>query len=305
MKRTPMDLLVVLGIAVATFVGAGQLELHEAFSYWVSKYERWELDELPVTLLALAVGFVWFAFRRWRDACAEIEQRMAAERRVAELAERNRDLARQLIAAQETERRALARELHDELGQMCNAIHVEAAYIANLTEHQQAAAVASAKRIATAVQALYHLMRDMLRRLRPAALDDLGLVAAIEELCEGWAARTGIACRFTAEGVPEAVDDAVAIAVYRIAQEALSNVARHSRASSVQIRLRREASMELAADRLVFTIDDDGRGMDATGPRSGLGLLGMQERAAALGGIFVLDSAPGRGMHLQLAVPAQ
>ncbi len=303
MKRVVVDLLVVACVTVATFVSAARFELQETFSYWLAKYERWQLDEVPTTLLALAAGLIWFAFRRWRDARVEIGQRLAAERRIAELLARNRDLAQQLITAQESERRALARELHDELGQMCNAIHVESAYIVNLADHQHAAAVASAQRIATAVQGLYQLVRDMLHRLRPVALDNLGLAPAIEELCESWSARTGIACRFSAAGVPDALDDAVAIALYRLAQEALSNVVRHAGATSVEMRLRCEPSASAAAHRLVLTIDDDGRGMDPAAPRAGLGLLGMQERAAALGGTFDVGRAPGRGLRLQMAIP--
>jgi signal transduction histidine kinase len=306
MKREAADLLIVVCITVAAFVGAAQLELHEAFSSWVSGYERWQLDELPTTLLALSVGSSWLALRRWRDAQAEIDQRLLVERQIGALAARNRDLARELIVSQERERRALARDLHDELGQMCNAIHVEATYIVNLSEHQHAAAVESARRIATAVGGLYQIMRDMLRRLRPSALAELGIVPAIEELCESWSARTGISCRFKPEGITDAVDDAVAIALYRITQEGLSNVARHSGASSAEVGLRREARAEPceAGYRLILTIDDNGRGMDDAARGSGLGLLGMRERVAVLSGAFVMESAPGRGLHLQAAIPA-
>lgn len=305
MKRAATDVLAVIGVVAAAFAGAAWFDLHEAFSGWAGEYERWQLDELPATLLALVAGIAWFAFRRWRDARAEIERRLLAERRIAELLARNRDLARQLIAAQEDERRALARELHDELGQMCNAIHIETAYIAKLADHEQAAARASAGRIAAAIQQLYQMVRGMLRRLRPAALDSLGLVPAVEDLCDAWAARSGIACRFSADGFPDSVDDAAAIALYRAVQEALSNAARHSGASSVEVRLRREApaGSAAAAHHLVLTIDDDGRGPEYAAPRSGLGLLGMQERAAALGGTFGVDNAPGRGLRLRMAIP--
>lgn len=305
MNRAATDLLAVIGIAAATFAGAVWFDLHEAFSGWAGEYERWQLDELPAALLALVAGIAWFAFRRWRDARAEVELRLLAERRITELLARNSDLTRQLIAAQEDERRALARELHDELGQMCNAIHIETAYIAKLADHEQAAARASAGRIAAAVQELYQLLRGMLRRLRPAALDSLGLVPAVEDLCDAWAARSEIVCRFSADGFPNTVDDAAAIALYRAVQEALSNVARHSSASSVDVRLYGEmlAGPAAATHHLVLTIDDDGRGLEHAAPRSGLGLLGMQERAAALGGTFGMDNAPGRGLRLRMAIP--
>jgi signal transduction histidine kinase len=131
-------------------------------------------------------------------------------------------------------------------------------------------------------------------------------VPALQELCATWTNRTGIACHFRAQDFPSAVDDATAVALYRIAQEALANVARHSGASSVEIRLRRIAEGDPTApkERLILTIDDNGRGMDESESRSGLGLLGMQERVAALGGVFAMESAPGRGLHLQMAIPA-
>lgn len=306
MTRAATDLLAVIGLVAATFAGAVWFDLHEAFAGWAEGYERWQVDELPASLLALLAGIAWFAVRRWHDARVEIELRLLAEQRNAELLARNRDLTRQLIVAQENERRALARELHDELAQTCNAIHIEAAYIAKLAEHQQAAARASAGRITAFVDQLYQLVRGMLRRLRPAAVDHLGLVPAIEDLCEGWAARSGIVCRFTAEDAPETVDDPAAIALYRTVQEALSNVARHAGASRVEVNLRREAiaGPAQATRHLVLTVDDDGCGMEHAAPRSGLGLLGMQERAAALGGALAVDTAPGRGLRLRVAIPA-
>jgi two-component system sensor histidine kinase UhpB len=306
--RALADLAIVACVTAVTFLTAVRFELHETFSGWVSRYERWQLDELPVTLLALASALAWFALRRWRQATAEIERRAAAERRIAQLAARNRDLACELIVAQERERRVLARELHDELGQLCNAIHVEAAYIVNLAGREGAVreATAAARRIAESAQGLYRLVRDMLNRLRPAALDELGLVAALQGLCEGFETRTRIECRFVGDEIPDPMDDAAAIALYRTVQEALSNVARHAGATKVEVRLRREVGQAAAdrGERLVLTIHDDGRGMERSARRSGFGLTGMQERIAALGGALAFDSAPGRGLRLQMAIPA-
>lgn len=308
MRPVLADLTAVGCVTLATFAAAVRFDLHEAFSRWVSAYERWQLDELPVTLLALASGLAWFALRRWRHAAAELERRLAAERRVMELAARNRNLARELIVAQERERRVLARELHDELGQMCNALHVEAAYIVNLAGREEAVreTTAAAKRIAESAKGLYGLVRNMLNRLRPAALDELGLVSALEGLCEGFETRTRIACRFVGDEIPGPMDDAAAIALYRIVQEALSNVARHAGATRVEVRLRREIvpSPTKGGERLVLTIDDDGRGMERSARRSGFGLIGMQERIAALGGALEFDSVPGRGLRLHMAIPA-
>jgi len=300
------DLAVVVCVAAVTFFAAAHFELHEAFSGWVLGYERWQLDELLLALLALASGLAWFALRRWRHAVAEIQRRVAAERHIAQLAVRNRDLARELIVAQERERRVLARELHDELGQMCNAIHVEAAYIVNLAGRDEAVreTTAAAKRIVESAKGLFGLVRDMLNRLRPAALDELGLVGALGGLCEGFETRTRIACRFVGDEISHPMDDAAAIALYRTVQEALSNVARHAGATNVEVRLHQEAGESTPDSRLILTIDDDGRGMERSARRSGFGLIGMQERIAALGGALTFDSAPGRGLRLRMTLPA-
>ena len=104
MRMKPLaELAAVACVTTATFLAAAYFELHEAFSGWVLGYERWQLDELLLTLLALASGLAWFGLRRWRHAVAEIKRRMIAERRMAQLAARNRDLAQELIIAQERE----------------------------------------------------------------------------------------------------------------------------------------------------------------------------------------------------------
>lgn len=303
LRSSVADLVLVLGVAAVTFLSGVRLELHEVFAIWASGYERWQFDELPATLLALAAGLSWFAFRRWSEARAEIERRLEIERRIRDLLGRNRELSRRLIEAQENERRALARELHDELAQTCNAIHIEAACIINTPGSAQNSVLASARRIVSATEALYALVHDMLRRLRPTLLDSLGLVAAIQELCETWESRSGIACRVAASDVPDAVGESVRIALFRIVQEALSNVMRHAHATRVDVVLRRLPGGS-PAGRLFLSVHDNGRGIDATAGHDGFGLLGIRERVAALNGEIVLHSAPGRGVRLEIIVPA-
>lgn len=297
------DLVIVAVVTVAAFVSAAQLELHEVFSSWATEYERWQVDELPATLLVFAAGLSWFGIRRWREAQVEIERRIEIEQRMRELLRRNHELSRRLIEAQEQERRALARELHDELAQTCNAIHVEAACIINSSGVDRDAAITGARRIVDAAEGLYRLVHDMLRRLRPAVLDSVGLAAAIRELCESCESRSGIACRFAPAGVPEGIGEPTSIALYRIVQEALSNVVRHAGATRADVSLRRLPRGRAAAGRLLLTVQDDGRGMDTADAREGLGLAGMRERAAALGGRFALEAAPGRGVRLEVVVP--
>ena len=289
------DLLLVACSAAVVFVLAAWLELHEAFSRWISPFEPYQADELPFALLILGAGLCWFAFRRWREARAELVKRIAAEARVGELLLHNRELAQQLIALQESERRALARELHDELGQSCNAIRVEAAYIQRCRPDDHAGMVAAATRVATVAESLYEMVRGMLRRLRPANLDELGLVAALQELCESWEERSGVPCVFHSDGALDGLGDAANITLYRVTQEALSNVMRHARAAKVRIGL-----AALADGRVQLTVQDDGIGMEVAASHRGLGLLGAAERVAALGGQFDIDSRPGAGTRLTI-----
>lgn len=301
-RRYPQALYDLIGVVLGTsavFFIAARLELYEAFSQWITRYERYQADELPFALLVLAAGLFWYAFRRWREARAELALRIAAETRVAELLRHNRELAQQLISLQENERRALARELHDEVGQCCNAIRVEAAYIQRCGEDDRYAVSLAAERIAHTAEGLYQLVRNMLRRLRPAQLDELGLVAAIQELCESWEERSRVACVFHSSGRLEALGDAYDITLYRVVQEALSNVMRHAQATSVRVTLSRQPG------ELHLNIQDDGIGM--TEGRSegshGLGLLGVAERAASLGGRMGVESASGAGWCLAVSLP--
>ena len=296
LTSTRRDLLVVATLTLLAFVLASAFEWHEAMSRWTSRLEFWQVDEMPTALTVLAFGLAWFAFRRRAEADTALQQRALAQAEALRLLEHNRELARQLINVQESERLALARELHDELGQSCNAIRIEAAYIQRASDPQQIDA--AAVRTAAAAEALYQNVRSLLRRLRPAELDELGLVPALQALCEAWEERSTTACIFHHDGALDHLGEAVDTAIYRVAQEALSNVMRHAQASRVRIGLHRVAS-----DRLELQIEDDGHGFNPHNRTRGLGLLGAGERAAALGGELQIDSSPGQGTRLRLTVP--
>ena len=290
------DLAWVLAAPLAVFLVAARLEWFERYAAWSQPFEHFDVDELVFVLATLAIGMAWYAARRWREA------RRAQDRLAAVLAD-NCELAQQLITVQEDERRALARELHDELGQTVTAMRAEAAWMA-ASDGAAPAAVsatgAAAARIATLADALSGQVRGMLHQLRPAQLDAQGLVAAIQALCEAWEARSGVACVFHHDTRADALGEAVNVAVYRVVQEALSNVLRHARASTVRVTLGAAAQ---APGVLRLTVRDDGVGMDVAAPRRGLGLLGAAERAAALGGHLAIDSGAGRGVSLELSLP--
>jgi glucose-6-phosphate-specific signal transduction histidine kinase len=275
----------VLGFALLT----SRLELSERLVPWLRQHEALQLDELPITLLVLSLSLAWFAWRRVGDAQAELTERKAAQARVSELLTHNRDLTQRLFTAQEDERRLLARDLHDEVGQACTALRIEATYIAKAAHAQPEQVVSAAQRVDAAAQRMHRLARDMLTRLRPAQLDSLGLESALRELCNSWEGQCGVPCTFVVKRLPVALHDDASISLYRITQEALTNVARHADATQVQV------SVVLQSDTLRLCIEDNGCGMPAEGlPVSGLGCMGLRERVASLhGDIAWQDAGPG------------
>ena len=223
------------------------------------------------------------------------------ERLRREMAERE-ELRRKLLHAQEEERRRIARELHDQMGQNLTALNVG---LKSLLDGQSRSGLGS--RVQHLQELATQTARDLHRvavELRPAALDDLGLVKAIRAFIETWSTRYGIDVDFEAGQYKAAgISSEIETILYRIIQEALNNVAKHSGATRVALVLRR------TADQLHTIIEDDGRGFDArmasqSGNGSGrLGLLGIQERLGMVGGNFKVESAPERGATLLVRIP--
>jgi two-component system sensor histidine kinase UhpB len=305
-SRWRADLGWVVAATLASFLIASALELQESLAHRLARFERWQADELPFSLTVLALGLAWYALRRRRELQAELVLRARAEARIAELLAHKRQLARQLIALQESERLALARELHDELGQSCTAIRIETAYLRHCAADDRAGLLAAAGRADAAALGLYEGVHDLLRRLRPANLDTLGLGAAVQELCEAWQRRTGIVCDFRQPGSAGALGDmqvgaldgALDITIYRVAQDALTNIARHAGAGAVQVRLARSEP-----GWVTLCVQDDGCGIDPQAATRGLGLLGAEERASAVGGELRVSGTPGGGTRIELRIP--
>lgn len=245
------------------------------------RLELWQVDELPLVLTVLGGGVAWYAWRRWQETMT--------------LLARNRELALQLIEVQERERLVLARELHDELAQHCTAIRVEAAYLQHADDTSALKAAASS--ISESSRRLLDSLRGILRRLRPAELDELGLEGAVRSLASRCAARTGLLCAVDISGRLDGLGASIDMAVYRVAQEALSNVERHAQARQARLQLRRQG------DALELRIEDDGCGFAAGRPQRGLGLLGASERAAQLGGDLSTGPSSLGGAALCLRVP--
>ena len=205
-----------------------------------------------------------------------------------------KDLSAKLVQAQETERRALSRELHDEVGQSLSAVLVE---LRNLSVGQAGRVEAQARNhvetIKTLVENVLRVVRNMSLLLRPSMLDDLGLIPALKWQARECSKRTGMDVSVAAEFDSDNLPDDYKTCIYRVVQEALHNCARHSQATTIRIKLLQEG------DRLILTIQDDGQGFDAKLTK-GLGLLGIQERAARLGGSCDIHSTPGAGTILSV-----
>jgi two-component system sensor histidine kinase UhpB len=207
--------------------------------------------------------------------------------------EENRHLAQQSIAIQEAERRALAHELHDELGQSIAAINAVAASI------EGGAARSGATTIAEIGARMHAVVRGMLRRLRPVLLDEFGLTRALQDLVDGWNERHEDAfCRLSVRGRCDDLGDDSSVSLYRIVQECLTNASKHSAATEVAVELERQSNGGMRLE-----VADNGRGFDAAVTRPGLGLLGMRERSEALGGTFKIEASLHGGVRLTVELP--
>jgi signal transduction histidine kinase len=229
------------------------------------------------------------------------QQRMAA---VAELKESSRELqalAANLEFVREEERIQIARELHDQLGQALTAMKFDLAWLTNRFEQKDASLAQKAKTITAKMDAMIKTVRRIATELRPGMLDDLGLAASIEWQAMDFEKRTGIVCevRVPTEELPQARTQSLAL--FRIFQEALTNVARHANAHHIDVKL------DVTQGALLLEIHDDGRGIkpvEIKGVNS-LGLLGMRERAKRLGGSFEIKGLPDDGTLLRVSLPVK
>jgi len=223
--------------------------------------------------------------------------------------EENRFLTQRSLAIQENERRNLAYELHDELGQSITAIKAVAVSIEKQSNKDAATINESAGTIIRVSNRMYDVARNMMRRLRPPSLDELGLITTLQDMIDDWNARhQEIFCYFSFDGNMGELNEEINISLYRIVQEGLTNIVKHAEANTVKISI--SVTETLSSDKktshhnhVILTLEDDGRGFDTDSVRPGLGLLGMQERAEALNGTFTMLSKPGAGLKIKILIP--
>jgi two-component system, NarL family, sensor histidine kinase UhpB len=206
------------------------------------------------------------------------------------------EAARTALAAQEAERLRVARELHDEIGQTLTAVTIQAERAA---EGDPAVAAHALRQVADAVRESLDEVRRIARELRPEALDDLGLVNALIALCSRIGAQNGPRVKRELQGQLPPLPAEVELVLYRIAQESLTNVVRHSDAQSATV------SLEADAESVTLRVADDGKGMPEELPRGTAGIAGMRERALLVGGRLTIDSRPGQGTEVRLTIPVE
>ncbi len=271
----------------------------------------------PIETAVAITSVGGFPRRRARLLCAvrDITRRRRIERRLKERERQYHALYRQMLShrdalrvlsarylhAREEEAQRIAHQLHDEAGQITASIHLA---LAEIGRELPAPSRARLRDVEAYLDEIEDRLRRLSHELRPTILDDLGLKPALEFLAEGFSARTGIATRVQGS-TRGRLDPVVETAVYRIVQEALANIGRHSSAGAAFIALRRDRGAVRCAIR------DDGVGFDASriqrgeAGREGLGLLGVRERLDALGGRIEIRSSPGAGTELSVSLPLE
>ena len=233
-----------------------------------------------------------------------LEQRIQGQRlKEGEYAHDLQRLSTKLVTAQEEERRIIARELHDEVGQALTAIKVEL----GLAQRAIAAAGAPAQVLDDArsiTDGALHTVRDLSHLLHPALLDDLGLAAAVDWYLKRFGKRHGLRVDLVVDRMSDRLRPEIEAAAYRVVQEALTNVAKHADATACRVYLQHLTST------ILVTVEDDGVGFEPArlsehGVSRGLGLIGIRERVSHLEGTTRLESAPGKGTRLTVELPAQ
>jgi len=230
-----------------------------------------------------------------------IVERSNVERQLRESRTQLRRLSTRLLQIQEEERRRIAREIHDELGQTLTALQLDLAWLGQHLDGGPASVPEKVERMSSVVDATLESVQAIARNLRPALIDDLGLVAALEWQIREFEKRAGIPCRLTVEHDEITLDTDRSITVFRLVQEALTNVVRHAGATRVAIALRDDGG------RLLVKVRDNGRGIrrHEMARHDALGLVGMRERVHLFGGRLRIEGRAGRGTLIRAEIPVR
>jgi two-component system, NarL family, sensor histidine kinase UhpB len=243
------------------------------------------------------------SLKRLPSAINNVLRQKAVERENAWAEAELRRLSRLIVDAQETERRRVARELHDSVNQVLSSVKFRLQAIEDRLEGLDEALWHDSSKVRLLLEKAIEEIIRISRNLRPSELDDLGLAPAVRSLCREFGERSLLCVTHELDDLPEHCGKEVELALYRIIQEAFTNVVKHAHASRVEVRLARDGAM------VRTSIRDDGVGFDPqasparAGGRRGMGLMDMQERALYVGGVCTVSSAPDRGTEVLVAVP--
>ncbi len=278
-----------IGAIAATRLGAEERRDTVAYRQYRSR--------LAVTIgLTIGLGLLLAAFSVWQIVALEKET-AARYSEIAAARQSLQELSTRLLAAQEEERKKIARELHDEIGQSLTGVLLEMANLSTLIRTGKTTQLEpKATEIKKLVEDSIVVVRSMALLLRPPMLDDLGLLPALQWQAREVTRRSGIRVKIAAEEIPETLPDDLKTCIYRIVQEALHNVVQHAKAHNVRV------NIHIADERIHLSIHDDGKGFPSKGER-GMGLLGIEERVSHLGGTFAVESDPGEGALLRVILP--
>ena len=289
------DMFMLVFVAIVLFWTASFFELSEKFSKVTATMETWQLDEVPLVLLALFIIVVAVLSRRTSQLRVQTELQVQAQRDLAAALIQNKRLARRNIEVQENERRNLARELHDEFGQSLNAIMIDGVGIRDMTK-PGSDAHNYAQSILKISGQLFSGMRDLLKQLRPLALDELGLQPALEHLVDDWRQRyPKVEWLSEFELEDNQFDEPLNMTIYRFIQEGMTNIVKHSDASLVKL----SVNLDAKSSRVTMSVSDNGSIATIPQRSEGIGLLGLRERLESLGGAFGASVSTPTGFKIE------
>jgi PAS domain S-box-containing protein len=246
--------------------------------------------EISLSYIESAQGPLGVAF------VSDISRRRADEQAIRQQREDLRNLSARLMTAQDDERRRIARDLHDDLSQQLAFLAMDLGRAGMNPAAQEMAAELRPLQVRAAE--ISQAVRRISHELHPSVLDDIGLEAALEQYCEEFEQRSGIATRFTSRNVPESLQPEIARSIYHIAQECLHNVSKHARTETVSV------TLEFAGNLLRLMVKDRGVGLSVDQPESkGIGFVAMKERANLVNGILSIQSETGAGTEVSVEVP--
>ena len=229
----------------------------------------------------------------------DITERKKAAEEIKNTTEQLRQLTSHLQKVREEERKRIGREIHDELGQQLTAIKMDIVWIDKKTPEETIAVKSKLKNIITLLDESNLSVRKILNELRPDILDDHGLLEALQWHGQQFTANTGIPVEFTTAETEVKLSEPIAICIFRVYQESLTNITRYAGANKVL------TSLSINDDNIIVTIEDDGKGFDITSVKNkkSFGILGMKERIRSLDGKFELVSSPGKGTKIIITIP--